>query len=102
MKRFWNAKTGRRTRCCGSARQRSAQTGAAASPRDGTRGHGGRDHAYIAEENGIPLYEEPALVEALARLHVSEYIPRELYAIVAEVLAYVYRLDLEQRSRPPG
>jgi len=47
----------------------------------------------IAKEQNIPLYEDPGLVEALARLNVSEVIPRELYAVVAEVLAYVYRVD---------
>jgi len=47
----------------------------------------------IAKEHNIPLYEDAGLVEALARLNVSEVIPRELYAVVAEVLAYVYRVD---------
>lgn len=47
----------------------------------------------VAREHGIPLHEDPSLVEALAALDVSEYIPRELYAVVAEVLAYVFRVD---------
>jgi flagellar biosynthesis protein len=47
----------------------------------------------VAKEHNIPIYEDPGLVEALARLNVSEYIPRELYSVVAEVLAYVYRID---------
>jgi flagellar biosynthesis protein len=47
----------------------------------------------IAKENGVPLYEDAALVEALARLDCSTAIPRELYAVVAEVLAFVYRVD---------
>ncbi len=49
----------------------------------------------VARERGIPLHEDAGLVEALARLDVSEFIPRELYAVVAEVLAYVYRVDKE-------
>ncbi|HTZ54603.1 MAG TPA: EscU/YscU/HrcU family type III secretion system export apparatus switch protein [Candidatus Acidoferrum sp.] len=53
----------------------------------------------IAKERGIPLYEDPGLVEALARLNVSEFIPRELYTVVAEVLAYVYRVDQAFRER---
>jgi flagellar biosynthesis protein len=53
----------------------------------------------VAKERGIPIYEEPGLVEALARLDVSDRIPRELYAVVAEVLAYVYRVDAEFRER---
>jgi flagellar biosynthesis protein len=47
----------------------------------------------VAKEHGIPLHEDPGLVEALAQLEVSEFIPRELYAVVAEVLAYVFRVD---------
>jgi flagellar biosynthesis protein len=53
----------------------------------------------VAKEHGIPLYEEPALVEALARLEISDHIPRELCAVVAEVLAYVYRIDSEIKER---
>jgi flagellar biosynthesis protein len=49
----------------------------------------------VAKAHGIPLHEDPGLVEALARLDVSDYIPRELYAVVAEVLAYVFRVDSE-------
>lgn len=47
----------------------------------------------VAKEHGIPLHEDPGLVEALAQLDVSEFVPRELYAVVAEVLAYVFRVD---------
>ena len=47
----------------------------------------------IAKEHGVPLHQDAGLVEALARLDVTDILPRELYAVVAEVLAYVYRLD---------
>lgn len=49
----------------------------------------------IAKEHGVPLHEDAALVEALSRLEITESIPRELYAVVAEVLAYVFRLDVQ-------
>ena len=52
----------------------------------------------VAKEHGIPLLEDASLVEALACLEVSEYIPRELYAVVAEVLAYVFRVDQQASS----
>jgi flagellar biosynthesis protein len=52
----------------------------------------------IAKERGIPLYEDAGLVEALARFNVTDSIPRELYAVVAEVLAYVYRVDAKFRE----
>lgn len=57
------------------------------------RGATAEEIVRVAEEHGIPLYEDAGLVEALARLDCSMHIPRELYAVVAEVLAYVYRVD---------
>lgn len=53
----------------------------------------------IANENGVPLHEDAGLVEALARLDLSSEIPRELYTVVAEVLAYVFRVDAEAAKR---
>lgn len=49
----------------------------------------------IANEHGIPLYEDAGLAQALARIDICERIPRELYTVVAEVLAYVYRVDAQ-------
>jgi flagellar biosynthesis protein len=53
----------------------------------------------VAKEHGVPLLEDAALVEALACLDVSEYIPRELYAVVAQVLAYVLHVDRQAGTR---
>lgn len=47
----------------------------------------------IAEENGIPLYEDPGLAAALAHLDLGDEIPELLYMAIAEVLAFVYDLD---------
>jgi flagellar biosynthesis protein len=49
----------------------------------------------LAREHGVPLHQDAGLVEALARLEVGTVIPRELYTVVAEVLAFVYAVDLE-------
>jgi len=46
----------------------------------------------IARRHGIPLAEDVPLVEALCRLELLEEIPVELYVVVAEILAYVYRV----------
>ncbi len=47
----------------------------------------------LAEEHGVPIVENPPLARALyAACDVDSQIPSELYAAVAEVLAYVYRL----------
>jgi flagellar biosynthesis protein len=47
----------------------------------------------LAEEHGVPVREEPALAEALARLALEQEIPPELYAAVAEVLVWAYGLE---------
>ena len=46
-----------------------------------------------AQEAGVAIREDEALIAALAPLDVGDAIPPELYRAVAEVLAYVYRLD---------
>jgi flagellar biosynthesis protein len=52
-----------------------------------------------AREHGIPLHQDPGLVEALSMLDIGTVIPRELYAVVAEVLAFVYSVDAEAAAR---
>lgn len=52
-----------------------------------------------AAENGIPIQEDPSLVELLGKLDINESIPEELYQAVAEVFAFVYRLDKEHGLR---
>jgi flagellar biosynthesis protein len=46
-----------------------------------------------ARESGVALTTDPALAEALGALEVGGEIPPELYAAVAETLAWAYRLD---------
>jgi flagellar biosynthesis protein len=46
----------------------------------------------IAQANKIPIREDPILAQALSMVNLEEEIPSELYAVVAEVLAWVYRL----------
>lgn len=53
----------------------------------------------LAKEHNVPLLEDAQLVEALSRLEITESIPRDLYAVVAEVLAYVFRVDQEAARR---
>lgn len=67
-------------------------------------GHGlvAEEILRIAKENDVPLHQDAALVEALARLDITDVLPRELYAVVAEVLAYVFRLDEEVHATQRG
>lgn len=46
-----------------------------------------------AQSNAIPVYRNKSLVNLLMALDLDREIPTELYTTVAELLAYVYRLD---------
>ncbi len=50
----------------------------------------------VARQAGIPIRHDPALAEILSRLDPGEEIPPETYRAVAEVLAFLYRLDGEK------
>jgi flagellar biosynthesis protein len=52
----------------------------------------------IAGENGIPIREDRDLLEILYPLEVESEIPPELYGVVAELLAYIYRMN--QKAAP--
>ena len=47
----------------------------------------------LAEEHNIPVREDPDLIEALMKLELNEYIPEELFKVVAEILAFIYRMN---------
>lgn len=46
----------------------------------------------IAQQNKVPIREDPVLAQALSMVNLDAEIPSELYAVVAEVLGWVYRL----------
>ena len=48
-----------------------------------------------AKEHDVPIYEDPNLVQLLGQLDMNESIPEELYQAVAEVFAFIYKLDQE-------
>ena len=57
----------------------------------------------IARWHGIPVLENPPLAQALYRtVEVGQTIPAELYAVVAEILAFVFRAQAQARSGKPA
>jgi flagellar biosynthesis protein len=46
-----------------------------------------------ARAHNIPLYEDKNLVQVLEALDLDTQIPPELYRAVAEMLAFIYRLN---------
>ena len=47
----------------------------------------------VAREHNVPLYEDKNLTQILEALDLETEIPPELYRAVAEVLAFIYRLN---------
>lgn len=70
------------------------------APRITAQGHGHMADKIIAlaREHRIPMREDPELVQALAQLDLQQEIPPSLYAVVAEILAFVYRLNQTYRT----
>jgi flagellar biosynthesis protein len=46
-----------------------------------------------AKDHQIPVQEDKSLLSLLGNLDIGEAIPEELYGAVAEVFAFIYRLD---------
>lgn len=47
-------------------------------------------------EEDIVIYEDKDLVDSLISLDLDEEIPEELYEAVAEIIFYVYKLDIDK------
>ncbi|MBA3005640.1 MAG: EscU/YscU/HrcU family type III secretion system export apparatus switch protein [Proteobacteria bacterium] len=52
-----------------------------------------------AREAGIHIQEDPDLVELLAKVPLGQEIPAELYRTVAEVLAFVYKVNEQFKNK---
>lgn len=46
-----------------------------------------------AKESDVPTYVDKGLAETLLKLDIGDYIPPELYGVVAEILVYVDKMD---------
>jgi flagellar biosynthesis protein len=70
------------------------------APRVTAKGRGelARKILALAREHGVPIEKDTALLDALYRLDINEQIPEELYRVVAEVLAFVYRMNSARKG----
>ena len=57
------------------------------------RGEIARKIIEVAQAHQVPLYEDKNLTQILEALDLETEIPPELYRAVAEVLAFIYRLN---------
>ena len=55
-----------------------------------------------ARAAGVPIREDSGLAEVLSRLDPGEEIPAETYRAVAEILAFLYRLDRRMEAGTLG
>ena len=65
------------------------------APRIVAKGAGevARKMIELAQAEGIPIQKNAILVEALMQVELTKEIPPQLYQAVAEILAFVYRLE---------
>ncbi|MFN2746211.1 MULTISPECIES: FlhB-like flagellar biosynthesis protein [Bacillus] len=52
-----------------------------------------------AQKAGVPIQEDPTLVELMRHLELDDHIPEELYEIVAEIFSFIYTLDDRMKNR---
>jgi flagellar biosynthesis protein len=51
-----------------------------------------------AKEFGVPIQEDPSLLEVLGKLEINQTIPEDLYSVVAEIFALIYRVDQQVKN----
>ncbi len=52
-----------------------------------------------ARDAGVYIQEDPNLIELLSKVPVGDEIPVELYQTIAEVLAFVYRVNNSYKEK---
>jgi flagellar biosynthesis protein len=75
-----------------------AYSQADAAPRVVAKGRGLIAEQIIsrAREHGVYVHESPELVSLLLQIDLDQRIPPQLYIAVAELLAWIYRLESGQ------
>lgn len=65
------------------------------APKVIAKGHGdiAEQILALAEDNGVLIHEDPALMEVLSQLDLGQDIPEALYFTIAELIAYSYVLQ---------
>ncbi|MDR2736686.1 MAG: EscU/YscU/HrcU family type III secretion system export apparatus switch protein [Gracilibacteraceae bacterium] len=53
----------------------------------------------VADKEGVPIQKNDLLVDALLNVELSKEIPPELFEAVAEILAFIYRLNKRKGNR---
>jgi flagellar biosynthesis protein len=75
-----------------------------ATPRVVAKGYGIVAEMIVqrAKEAGVYVHDSPEMVSMLMQVDLDSHIPPALYQAVAELLAWVYRLENEEPIRDAG
>jgi len=73
------------------------------APQVVAKGRGLIAHEIIsrAREAGVYVHESPELVSLLMQVDLDSHIPPQLYTVVAELLAWLYRIEAGAAAPPP-
>jgi flagellar biosynthesis protein len=52
----------------------------------------------LAKQNQVPIKEDPDLVQILSEVDINKEIPPSVYKVVAELLAFVYKLNTKYQD----
>lgn len=74
-----------------------------AAPRVVARGRGLIAEEIIAraKETGVYVHESPELITLLMQVDIDQHIPPQLYRAIAELLAWLYRIEQGQAMPLP-
>lgn len=53
----------------------------------------------VAQENGVPIYEDNSLATILSQLNLGQSIPEELYRAVVEIYVYFLNFDFNRQAQ---
>lgn len=75
-----------------------------AAPRVVAKGRGliAKEIVARAREHGVFVHESKELVALLSQVDLDDHIPPQLYVAIAELLAWIYRLEQKESLSPPG
>lgn len=63
------------------------------------RGEVAKRITELAKEHDIPIHSDADLVEILDKVEIEEEIPLEIYTIVAEIFAYIYKVSKNENTK---
>ena len=62
-------------------------------------GHIAKSILELADQNNVPMYEDENLAQLLSKLNLNRQIPKNLFPMVAEILAIIFQMDKNIKKR---